>query len=265
MAGYGYSNVTDKGFTSFLSELSDGEWKGISIKKYDAPDQVPSSPLLDAPRTVVWKLRATWAIGGVMEAIGSASPGLLARLDAEWDSGQRALNLRLASALEHKDEKHRAAAERLRKALLSGSGAEQTTLRLDQEVDFGGHQVTIASEEPLAADVKTVGIQEHIERIREATAALGAGLGRVPGQNRAPSRSRQLRDALSVCSTAFNAIHDEMEWLLEHTAEGAGRDHLKALQAPFLMLLDRYPAKSGSPVNATAPGDPPDAAAPKEP
>ena len=98
MAGYGYSNVTDKGFTSFLSELSDGEWKGISIKKYDAPDQVPSSPLLDAPRTVVWKLRATWAIGGVMEAIGSASPGLLARLDAEWDSGQRANTCRSAQA-----------------------------------------------------------------------------------------------------------------------------------------------------------------------
>lgn len=265
MAGYGYSNVTDKGFTSFLKELSDGEWKGISIKKYDAADQVPSSPLLDAPRTVVWKLRATWAIGGVTGAIGSASPGALARLDGEWDSAQRALNLRLASALEHKDEKHRAAAERLRAALLSGSGAEQTTLRYDQEVDFGDHQVKVASEEPLAADVKTVGIQEHIERIREATAALGAGLGRIPGQNRAPSRSRQLRDALTVCSTAFNAIHEEMDWLLEHTAEGASRDLVKALQAPFLALLERYSVKSGSAASASTPGDTPDAAAPKGP
>ena len=246
MAGYGYSYVTDKGFTAYLRELSEGVWKGISIKKYDTPDQKPAG-LLDAPRAVVWKLRATWALVALGATNNAATQEALQRLDAEWDSAQRAGHLFLASAAEHPDPEHRAAAERLRAAILAGNGVEQTNYGYDAEVDFGWHQVQVTSSGPLAADVKTVGFGAYLKRIHEATEALSAGLGRAPGQNRAPARSKRVREALGVCRTAFNAIHDEMEWLLAHTPAGATQEELTALHAPFLALLDRYPPTANVP------------------
>lgn len=54
MAGFGYSRVTDRAFSAFAYDLSQGAWKDISIKKYvDAEDRKPAS-LVDAPRPVVW-------------------------------------------------------------------------------------------------------------------------------------------------------------------------------------------------------------------
>src|SRR5207244_1102248 len=112
-----------------------------------------------APRPVVWKVRATWAIGSVEDAIGSGGGAALARLDAEWDSAQRAANHALAAAAEHADPAHQAAAERLRLALLSGAGSEQTKLGYDEEVDYGEAQLRVTGKSPLAADVQTVGLE----------------------------------------------------------------------------------------------------------
>lgn len=114
MAGYGYSYVTDKGFTSFTRELSEGAWKDVSIKKHDADGDplVAKSSLLDAPPPVVWKLRATWCIRRLARAMGVTTADDIVTLDAEWDSSQRALNLGLLTAAEHRDADLRAAAER---------------------------------------------------------------------------------------------------------------------------------------------------------
>jgi hypothetical protein len=72
------------------------------------------------------------------------------------------------------------------------------------------------------------------------------GIGRGPGRKRAAAPSKRLRDAVAACSTAFNVIHDEMAWLIEHTPPGKQRNYLEALHAPFLALLDRYPARPAS-------------------
>jgi hypothetical protein len=254
---YGYSYVTDKGFGAFAHDLSEGAWKDVAIKKYDAPDQMPAAPLLEAPRPVAWKLRALWGIGRLNEAIGGSPTEVLQKLDAEWDSSQRALNLFLGAAVEHPDQAHREAGLRLRKALLSGEGTAQTILSLDAEVDFGRHQMMITATKPLADDVKKVGIAAHLKRIGEATEALATGIGRSPGQSRAAAPSKRLREAMAGCTTAFNAIHDELSWLIEHTPAGDDRAHLEALHAPFLALLDRYPPRE-SPAQAGGGGGTPE-------
>jgi hypothetical protein len=250
MARYGYGYVTDKGFASFARALSEGAWKDVSIEKHDGDGDPPlaKGPLLEASPALLWKLRATWAIRALLGAMGTATADDLLRLDAEWDSSQRALNLTLLAAGEHRDAEHRAAAERLRTALLLGGGTGQTQLSYEKEVDFGIAQRDLAGKAPLSADVKAVGVGEHLERIGDATDALAIGLGRGPGQVRAVSRARRIRDALAACAAAFNTIHDELAWAIEHTGPGNDHQRLEALYAPFLALLERYPAhaKTGS-------------------
>jgi hypothetical protein len=247
MAGYGYSYVTAKGFVAFAHDLSEGAWKDISIKDYDAPDQIPTALLFEAPRPIVWKARASWAIARVLGALNAPSSEVLGTLDTEWDSAQRALNLFLGAAAEHSDPAHRDAALRLRPLLLAGAGAEQVKFDYDKEVDFGRSQIKMASEESVAADVKKVGAGAHLKRIEKATETFAAALGRGPGQKRASAPSKRLREAVSACSSAFNAIHDEMSWFLEHTPSGDARKQIEAQHAPFLALLDRNPPAAGAP------------------
>jgi hypothetical protein len=207
---------------------------------------VPSSPLIDAPRPVVWKLRATWCIAALDEALGLSAQQVDVH-DGEWDAAQRAFHLFLASAAEHNDPATREAAGRLRKGLLMGAGTEQTTYSYDEEVDFGRQQLSRVAKEPLAADAKKIaGIGEHLKRIDTATEALAKAIGRAPGQKRAATPSKRLREALSACSATFNVLHDEITWLIEHTPAGKHREHLEALHAPFLALLERYPARPGT-------------------
>jgi hypothetical protein len=244
MAGYGYSYVTDKGFTSFARELSEGAWGGISIEIYDseAVPPVAREPLANTPVAVLWKLRAIWAIRGLVRALGIASAEELMRLDAEWDSSQRALNLALLTEAEHKEAERRAAAERLRASLLSGAGTSQTRLSYDKEVDFGYAQMTLVGKAPLAADAEVADLAPYLERIRDATLALATGLGREPGQTSTGSRARRIQKALPGCSTAFNAMHDELDWLIEHTI-GEDSARFEALRVPLVALIDRYPPR----------------------
>jgi hypothetical protein len=264
MASYGYSSVTDKGFSAFARDLEEGVWKDISLKKYDVEGRVPAAPLIEAPRQAVWKLRARWSIADLDAALGFASAEQLAALDTEWDASQRALNLFLGSAAEDRDAATREAAGRLRQTLLKGAGIEQNTMSYDAEVDFGRYQISITSKAPLAADAKKVGLGAHLKRIDEATEALAKGIGRGPGQKRAPARSNRIREAMSGCTSTFNAIHDEIGWLLEHTPSGPLRDQLQALHAPFLALLERNPPRAQpaaepeeAPPAAPVAGDPP--------
>jgi hypothetical protein len=145
MPAYGYSKVTDKAFSAFSLELEEGAWKAISIKKYvDAADWRPAS-LVDAPRPVVWKLRATWAISDLALALGVASAEVLAALDSDWDAGQRSFNSFVASAQDDAAPEVRAAAVRVGKTMLGGGGTAQTILSYDEEVDYGRNQIVIAS------------------------------------------------------------------------------------------------------------------------
>lgn len=246
MARYGYSYVTDRGFASFARELSEGAWADVSIEPLDdgSDAAIAASSLLDAPLVTVWKLRATWAIRTLLRAIGTTTADELLRLDAEWDSAQRALNLALLTETEHPDAARRAGADRMRSALLLGAGTGQTNLSYDKEVDFGLAQLDLAADTPLAADVAAAGLLPHLDRIRAATDALAAGLGRSPGESRTLPRTQRIREALAGCSQAFNAIHGALEWCVEHTAAGPDREQLEALRAPFLALLERYPPRA---------------------
>lgn len=112
---------------------------------------------------------------------------------------------------------------------------------LDGEFDFGQTQLLLVEEKHLAADVKLTGLGPKLERIREATLALGKGFGREPGKNRKKARSLRIRDALQECSGAFNGIHNGLVWAIAYTPSGPDRDTLEKLLAPFQALLDRYP------------------------
>ncbi len=73
MTAYGYSYVSDKGFVAFSRDLSEGAWKGVSIAKYDTPDKGLSASTIDASHPVIWKLRTTWAIAALKQALGSST------------------------------------------------------------------------------------------------------------------------------------------------------------------------------------------------
>jgi hypothetical protein len=257
MAGHGYSFVTDKGFNGFTRELEGGAWGAVSIKKYDTDEEMAKLPIADTPAVVVWKLRTLWGIRAVAKATGVDA---LAELDAEWDSAQRAFNLAVGVAEEHKEPAVRAAAKRIRLSILSGGAIAQTQLGFDQEVDFALNQLDLASRAPLADDVKTVDVGEHLKRVQAATEVFAVALGRDTGKGRAPSRGRRIREALVACSAAFNGVHDAIEWAIEHTPDLAERARLEALLVPLNGLLERYPAaapaEQAAPEGGTSGGTP---------
>jgi hypothetical protein len=250
MAGNGYGNVVDTGFLSFAGALEEGAWKDISIKKHDSEEMLASTPLVTTPVAVKWKLTSAW---GIRALVAAMSVGNTADLDKEWDAAQRAFAAGVASEEDHQDPAYRAAAGRIRTALLSGAGTIQTQSDLDKEVDFGQKQLLLAEQKDLAADLKLTGLGPRLERIRAATLALGKGIGREPGKNRAPARSLRIRDALRECSGAFNLVHDDLVWAIAHTPSGPERDKLEKMLEPFQALLDRYPASPGATAGSVKP------------
>lgn len=245
MTNKGYGTVGDKGFVSFLEAFGEGDWKNIDIQPYDSEEMLLKASFVTLPALVQRKLEGTWAIRTLIQTM---SVGNNAELDSEWDAAQRSFAAGVASEEDHKEPAHRAAAGRLRTALLSGAGTLQTMLDLDGEYEFGKQQLLLAEEKPLAADIALTGLGPKLERIREATVALGQGIGRVPGKNRTKARSLRIREALQECTGAFNAIHHDLEWAIAHVPSGPDRAMLERLLAPLQALLERYPA---TPATAT--------------
>lgn len=240
MTAFGYSYVSDKAFVAFSHDLSEGAWKSVSIAKYDTPDQLLVPLAHDAPLPVLWKLRITWVLATLKQALGS---GKLDELDSAWDSVQRRLHYRLAENAESKDPEIRQAAERLRAQLLQGGGTGQTMLDYDGEVDFGRQQLELVKETQAAADVKKLKLGDLLAEIAAATEALAVGTGRKGGTKRGGAPSTQQREALTACSAAFNGVHDDIAWFIEHTPSGPERDKYMELQAPFEALLVRNPPR----------------------
>lgn len=241
MTRHGYGYVSEKGYMAFTHDLGEGAWAAISITAYDNPEHtLPANPF-SVPPDIAWKLRAAWAIAVLRDALG-ASPEVLAGLDARWDASQRKLFHLLGAAESDQSKAIQDAAKRLKGALLSGNGTEQTTLSYDEEVDYGRNQVALMSSGPLVADVTLLGLAAMRDQISQDTEALGQGIGRGPGEKRVPSRSRRIRAAVASCAAAFNGIHGEIAWMIEHTPPGAVRTQLEAMLAPFQALLERYPA-----------------------
>ena len=248
MANRGYGHVDDKGMLSVASAFEEGAWKSVAIKKYDSEEMLAISPLATTPAAVYWKISGIWGIRGLIRAM---NVGNTVELDKAWDSAQRSFSAGVASEEDHEDPAHCAAAGRIRTALLDGAGTQQTQLDLDKEYDFGKKQLLLAEEKSLAADLKLTGLTAKLQRIREATEALGDGIGRAAGKNRAPARWTRIRDALAECAATFNVIHDGLVWAIDHTPSGSDRDKLEQMLEPFQALLDRYPgAGAASPAAA---------------
>lgn len=255
MTRHGYGYVSEKGYMAFTHDLGEGAWASISILTHDNPEhRLPADPL-SVPPDIAWKLRATWAIAVLRDALG-ASPEVLAGFDARWDASQRKLFHILGAAASDHDKAIQDAAKRLKGALLSGNGTEQTTLSYDEEVDYGRNQVALMSSGPLVADVTLLGLAGMRDQISQVTEVLAQGIGRGPGEKRAPSRSRRIRAAVAGCATAFNGIHGELTWMIEHTPPGAVRTQLEAMLAPLQALLERYPAPEGTEAEAEAGAEP---------
>ena len=246
MTAYGYSYVSDKAFVAFSHDMQEGPWKGVSIAKYDTPDQILAPSAFDAPLSVLWKLRIAWVLAALKQALGSVK---LDQLDGAWDSVQRRIHHRLAENEESREPEIREAAGRLRARLLDGGTTGQTMLGYDEEVDFGRQQVEIAKEAQVASDIKKLKLGDLLAEIAGTTEALAKGTGRKTGMKRAGAPSAQQREALTACSAAFNGVHDDIAWFIEHTKAGPERDKYVELQAPFEALLARNPPRVG-PVKA---------------
>lgn len=245
--GKGYGYVEEKGFVSFSSAFGEGGWQGIDIQPYDSEEMIAKAPFVTTPVAVQWKLSGTW---GIRTLVRSMSVGNNAELDSEWDAAERSFAAGVAAEEDHKDPAHRAAAGRIRTALLSGAGTSQTILELDGEFEFGKQQLVLAEEKALAEDLKLTDLGPKLDRIREATVALGEGIGRAPGKNRAPARWLRIRDALQECIGAFTSIHHGLEWAIAHSPSGPERDKLEKMLEPFQALLERYPAPAAAEVKA---------------
>jgi hypothetical protein len=258
---FGYGNVHETGFVAFAHDIAEGEWKEVSLAGYDTPERRLPPDSLQIPPEVAWKLRAAWAIGGLRDALGK-SPEVLAELDTDWDGTQRKLYHLIGGAAEDRDPAIRAAAERLRIALLEGNGVAQTNRTYDAEVDFGRRQVELMTNGTLKADVELLGLAGMRDQVHEVTEALARGLGRAPGEQRTGTRRERIRAARTACATAFNGIHSEIAWFLEHTPPGAVRSRIERLLAPFKALLARYPAPAATEQVETEEAEPSPAASP---
>jgi len=252
---YGYGYITERAFIAFAHDLSEGSWAEIAIQDHDNEQHELGPDPFAIPRPVAWKLRATWSIATLRDALG-ASPEVLAKLDVSWDSTQRKLYYAIGGAMEDESPEVRTAATRLKGALLSGNGTAQTALSYDDEVDFGRHQVELMMHGALAEDTTTVGLTALRDRIHETTEALAQGIGRAPGEPRTMARSKRIRAAAAACASHFNGIHNEIAWLLASTPPGSARTQLERMLAPFQALLERYPAPAGAPAPTPVEGEP---------
>jgi len=241
MASYGYSRVTDKGYLGFHTDLSEGAWGAIPLDPQLTAQQIVDKPLIKLPADLRWKLRATWTIQDLAAAAGSSLETVV-DADRKWDSAERKLHLQSAFRLESDDPAIRAAAERVRNALLIGNGTEQTGWAHEREIDFGRSQVLLASADPLKSDIQLLDLGSIINEIATATEALAVARGRGHQAGTPLAPSIRIRKATAACSAAFNAIHEDLDWTIAHQAPGAEQDRLKALRAPLLALLARYPA-----------------------
>ena len=236
MAVFGYGAVSDRAFVAFDQELDEGPWKEIVTKKHEEAAKESVLALLTVPRPVGWKLRLRFGIAGVLAALGAVS---LAALDVAWDAAQRRLFHRIGAAIDDEDRSVRDAADRLRGQLLAGNGIAQTQYTFDEEVDFGRNQIALTqSGGPLAADAKKCKLETALADVEKTTAALADGIGRGKSEKR-KAPSKQLREAMTECVAAFNAVHDDLAWFVRKAPSGAERDKLQALLGPLDSLLER--------------------------
>lgn len=251
---HGYGSIPDRAFVAFDRELDEGAWKDVTTADIETAAKQNVAILLTTPLLVGWKLRMRWAIAGIIAALGAPS---LNKLDEAWDAAQRRLFHTIAIGVDSDNAATRAAADRLRNQVLSGSGTGQTQLSCDDQVDFGRHQIALTQEGgPLSADAKKLKLGDVLNDVQKTTDALAQALGRTIGEKR-KAPSKQIRAAIAECVSVFNAVHNDLEWFVAKTSPGPDRDRFVALLEPLEQLLARNESTSNAtPTPETTPQSP---------
>lgn len=255
MTAPSFAHVTEEGFESFTHGLSQGAWALIDTSTYEGPNHTSTKSLVDAPIQVGWKLQIRWILGALADARSGAD--IASGADGTWDGTQRRFDSLLSASSNDLDPEKRAAASRLQKALMLGSGTKQTKLKYQQEVDFARTQLLLAKEPQHAADIVTLGLTGVIADIALTTDALADAIGHGQGTSRRPSERR--RAAVAACSATFSAVYSSIAWVLEKGLP-ADKTTAQALLETLQALATRYPAP-GTPPAAPAPEGAPTAPA----
>lgn len=223
MSNQGYYRASQDDLAALSKKLrEESPWKEIDILPYESAANQLQTPILP-----LLKRRLLQRNEALLAALGSASDALT-KLDAAWDVAQRRFVRRIEDA-EEGDEQERAAAARLRNALLLGGGLAQTRLPFREEVTFGEKQVALARREPLHTDIKTLELSPLVDEIRARTAALAEGLRAVPFQSEKTTRTAQIRIATSRLAEQLERTDDELSMQEEEASDAKTKTQLQSL------------------------------------
>ncbi|MRG92245.1 hypothetical protein [Polyangium spumosum] len=239
MPAHSFAHVPEEGFLAFAPLLSEGPWATIDTTSYDGAGQSAAKSLCDAPALVISKLRIARALAELGAARGGAD--VAKEADTSWDGTQKRLGALLLAASHDPNAEKRAAAARLQKAFLRGTGTGQTKLRYQQEVDFGRTQLELTKEPQHTADITLLDLEGVFGEIQQSTDALADAIGHGEGTGRRPSERR--RAAVAACASTFTTVADALAWTQKYgTADDLPRT--QALLESLFALAKRYPAPS---------------------
>lgn len=253
-----FRNVPDKGFASFGYTLTKGQWALIPTPK-------PSEVLADCSVLSMLKGRLSMTVAAVLGAMGQSSK--VVEADREWDRTQIRLDSQVRLDEHDSSADRRAMARRVRIAMLEGEGTAQINLRAEAALDYGRTQVARCDDQqsPLYADIKALGYRPFVEDIRKANDGLALALGRDTPEARQPAPSVLLREAVGAAATAFHAVTNNLDYLLEQTPAGTpSHTQLIELRGTLQKLLENYASSAPAPEEDTTedPATPPAPLAP---
>lgn len=227
----GYSHVTSDGYASFRDGLDQAPWSKIPDL-----DGASGAALLGAPWLVGQKAALRWVLDALTVSISGESRPIEAA-DAQWDSAQRRLHFALSEREASNDRATSDAAQRLRSSLLLNKGLSNTRLPYAQEVDAGLRQGQVAQQPAVQRDIQALGLQAHLGDVASATAQLQGLLKDTQGVT---TRRRSVHGSLQACHSAFNNVHDLLDFALDRLHQGDPQAVLLTeCLATMQALLDR--------------------------
>jgi len=232
-----FTYVPAAGFAAFDVELSTGDWACVDSSRYETA-QPRTAKTLDEGRTLmIVKLRLKWAITSLLQDIDVA--GDATECARHWETLQNQIASILGARAVSNNQVKRAAAQRLQKIFLFRSGAAETKLPYQEEVELGRRQVFHVSQGSGAADVATLGLVPLMLEMASATEALATAIG--SGTCTKTPQERKL-SARATCAATFAAAAYWLGWIAEYGSEGADRERAMALREPLEQLAERYSA-----------------------
>jgi hypothetical protein len=192
-----YHQVTAEGFLSLPNALRQGAWGAVSAP--DAPSPAEVTALSAQALCKALLVRALLALRRILHPDPGDADALF---DEEWDRVQRLWASDIVGLENSKDPQARADGALLRDATLKGRGTAQTTMRYEDEVQWGFSQADKAQEPTLRAIIDRHGLSERVEEIHDTTSALADAIGWSADAGQRVKPSTQRRVALRRCAQA---------------------------------------------------------------